>query len=471
MKNLKIHKKTISLLLAGTISLCTLSYGINVKRHSNNDSIKQPEINIELQYEEATSNVQSSIEGSEYPEVSDDVVVPPTLEQEPIIEETNPVNDMVTGVVTYYDNIVNLSNDVTLINSVGYILDGQENTIRSYGEEFQITGINGRAVSLASLNIRKGPGTNYGKLDTMKNGTSLGVYGKTSNNWYLVNFNNLVGFVSGDYIQLLDVTYDEVNNEVIDNVPSVTLAVTPTTLVNIREGKSTDYKKIGQISGDRKYKVLEVCDNGWYKIDYNGREAYVSGKYVTETYMMDGSFYKFVYLKNDSYLYDDNGYQLREVSKYEGGKVYSEDDYFYLVSLGEDYGYIRKSDCKTIDGTIVNIDLNLQQLEIISNGEVVLTTDVVTGKDSTPSDIGLFTMGSPRYQTYLVGQGYKTYVNYFGAYNGGEGLHDAKWQNGHFGDVSYYHKGGSHGCINMPPDITPSVFDYVGKGTKVLVHK
>lgn len=483
MKNLKFKDKLFKLFIAGNIVLVISStVGLIkttgktsattrfpliqqddvVSAKEDDDLIIEDTIQVvdgtEVQSQETISSQNM---GYTYPDQSPGYVVGQ--------EEVTAQNT--SGTITFTENIVNLSKDVSLINNYGYILEGNVNDIKAFNQDFQIVGICGRAVTLTELNIRKGPGTSYDKLETMRNGTTVSIYGRTSDNWYLINYNGIVGFVSGDYIQLLDVNYDDANNVIYSVIPQAELAIEPTTVLNVRDGNSTDYNKIGQISGNRKYKVIEKCSNGWYHIDYNGKDGYVSGDYVNETYMLFGDFYRFVYLQNDTYLYDGDGFQKRVVSKYEGGKVYSEDETRYLVSLGDDYGYINKSDCKVIDGKVINIDLSLQQLEIISDGKVILTTDIVSGKDSTPSDEGLFTINMIKKQTYLVGPGYRTYVNYFGPYNGGEGIHDAEWQHGHFGDVDYYHTGGSHGCINMPPEITPEVFDNVDKGTLVLVHK
>ena len=488
MKNLKLKNKLLKLLITGNVVVILTSTVGVIKTLGDQKALK----NNEPKRGEIIFNTGEQIDPNrEYPEVenmfpelpanypqgTEDQITTDTLENTFVTQETETfttTEETTTNnddVITFTDNITQLSNDVSLINNYGYIIEGSINDIIAYNNPWQIVGINGRAVSIAELNIRKGPGTNHDVITYMKNGTNIGIYGRTENDWYLVNYNGIVGFVSGQYIQLLDVNYDEENNVIYSVLPQVELAIEPTTKLNVRSGNGTDYDKIGLISGNRKYKVIEKCDNGWYHIDYNGQDGYVSGDYVKETCMLFGDFYRFVYLKNDSYLYDGDGYQKGVVSKYEGGKVYSEDETRYLVSVGDDFGYINKSDCRIIEGKVINIDLSLQQLEIISDGKVILTTDVVTGKDSTPSDEGYFKINAIRRDTYLVGTGYRTFVNYFGPYNGGEGIHDASWQNGHFGDVDYYHKGGSHGCINMPPDITPEVFDNVEKGTLVLVHK
>ena len=54
-------------------------------------------------------------------------------------------------------------------------------------------------------------------------------------------------------------------------------------------------------------------------------------------------------------------------------------------------------------------------------------------------------------------------------YNGGEGLHDADWKS-LFGNDGYHEKG-SHGCVNMPPEITEEVNKNLQVGDTIVVKK
>ena len=110
-----------------------------------------------------------------------------------------------------------------------------------------------------------------------------------------------------------------------------------------------------------------------------------------------------------------------------------------------------------------------QILKIYQDKKQVLETPVVTGKNSTPSDIGLFEIFSKEKDRYLNGPGYSTHVNYFMPYNGGEGLHDATWRSEFGGDIYKY--SGSHGCINMPLDKAAEAYEYLSVDDKVLVKK
>ena len=63
---------------------------------------------------------------------------------------------------------------------------------------------------------------------------------------------------------------------------------------------------------------------------------------------------------------------------------------------------------------------------------------------------------------------YESHVDYWMPFNGGIGLHDADWR-GSFGG-SIYKTNGSHGCINLPVDKAPALYELIEKGTPVICH-
>lgn len=52
--------------------------------------------------------------------------------------------------------------------------------------------------------------------------------------------------------------------------------------VNIRKGPSTSYGKLGTLEMGSSVTRLAKYDNGWSKIEYNGKTAYISSNYLTE---------------------------------------------------------------------------------------------------------------------------------------------------------------------------------------------
>ncbi len=52
--------------------------------------------------------------------------------------------------------------------------------------------------------------------------------------------------------------------------------------VNVRSGPSTDFGRIGGLSGGEQIQVTGIADTGWYQIQYNGATAYVAASYLMD---------------------------------------------------------------------------------------------------------------------------------------------------------------------------------------------
>lgn len=194
------------------------------------------------------------------------------------------------------------------------------------------------------------------------------------------------------------------------------------------------------------------------------------------------------YVKNDttltipSFLTESKVEEQVTLPKLECLEVYDILDDTCLVKTNEYIGFTTLENLEELIGTFVVVDISSQEVKLYCNNEVILTTPVVTGKPSTPSDKGLFEIYDISHSRYLVGPNYKSYVDVMMKYNGGEGLHDAQyhthedgfkhgWRDAsEFGGDTYL-KHGSHGCINMIHDDVMTVSDYVDIGTKVLVKE
>ena len=213
---------------------------------------------------------------------------------------------------------------------------------------------------------------------------------------------------------------------------------------------------------DSKEEVMNIIDNGFIESIY--------------------------YVKNDttltipSFLTESKVEEQVTLPKLECLEVYDILDDTCLVKTNEYIGFTTLEDLEELTGTFVVVDISSQEVKLYCNNEIILTTPVVTGKPSTPSDKGLFEIYDISHSRYLIGPNYKSYVDIMMKYNGGEGLHDAQyhthedgfrhgWRDAsEFGGDTYL-KHGSHGCINMIHDDVMTVSDYVDIGTKVLVKE
>lgn len=127
--------------------------------------------------------------------------------------------------------------------------------------------------------------------------------------------------------------------------------------------------------------------------------------------------------------------------------------------------------------TYVEIDLTGQHVYMYQEGNLVWDAPCVTGNTSknytTPP--GIFGLTYKETDRILRGKKlengkyeYESHVDYWMPFNGGIGLHDANWR-GKFGGT-IYQKGGSHGCINLPPERAKVLYGLVYKGIPVICY-
>lgn len=130
-------------------------------------------------------------------------------------------------------------------------------------------------------------------------------------------------------------------------------------------------------------------------------------------------------------------------------------------------GYVRGLD--DIGSTYIEIDMTEQKLYCYVEGELVIETDVVTGNVrrgmSTPSGINY--VYAKQQNRILRGEGYASPVDYWMPVKGGIGIHDADWRDEFGGEI--YKTSGSHGCINVPPEIMPELYERTEVGMPVIM--
>lgn len=148
-------------------------------------------------------------------------------------------------------------------------------------------------VTCPYLFVRTGPSTNYSKLGGITLGTKI-TGSMTDNNWVEFTYNGKTGYSCGDYLKEASkdakvetpLAKETKNTEVIMEHPvkdeTVSTKYKVTTGLNVRTGPGTTYPKVGLLSTNTVINPISKTSNNWYKITYNGKEAYVSGDYVKE---------------------------------------------------------------------------------------------------------------------------------------------------------------------------------------------
>lgn len=126
-------------------------------------------------------------------------------------------------------------------------------------------------------------------------------------------------------------------------------------------------------------------------------------------------------------------------------------------------------DTTAITGTYVEVSIAAQTLWYYKNGELIISSPVVTGNPlkGNGTHTGVYSLKYKERDATLKGDDYETPVAFWMPFNGGEGLHDATWR-GAFGG-SIYRGGGSHGCVNLPYKVAATIFENISPGTPVVV--
>ncbi|MFQ7349608.1 MAG: L,D-transpeptidase, partial [Anaerococcus vaginalis] len=118
-----------------------------------------------------------------------------------------------------------------------------------------------------------------------------------------------------------------------------------------------------------------------------------------------------------------------------------------------------------------------QHLWYYKNGEVLLSTDIVTGRlsEGALTNKGVGSILSKEKNSTLKGKNfdgsdYKTPVKYWMPIGwDGEGFHDANWRYSFGGNIYLYN--GSHGCLNMQPSQAEKLFNLVEHNTPVVIYE
>ncbi len=120
--------------------------------------------------------------------------------------------------------------------------------------------------------------------------------------------------------------------------------------------------------------------------------------------------------------------------------------------------------------TYVEVNLTAQHVILYVNGRIVVEGDCVTGNSSRGYDTpaGVYGITYKEMNATLTGENYATPVTYWMPFNKNIGLHDADWRSSFGGDI--YRTSGSHGCVNLPPDVAEKIYENVEKGTPVICY-
>ena len=232
------------------------------------------------------------------------------------------------------------------------------------------------------------------------------------------------------------------------------------------EGQS-EQEKIVTLKDKELSDLLSVDKDGSVKVDEKKLDALLAGwktiadvsntPFILDTYV-DGPR-PMNFLKVDYQLDTDAlSQQLQQALK----KLESKDlrAQLLLYKNGEPYA--------PLTDVYVEVDIDNQRLTVYKGGEVVTSTDIVTGNlNGFQTITGLYYAYNKETDQWMQGEDYLVFSKYWIGIEGAYGLHDASWRT-HFGK-DFYVNGGSHGCVNIPVDAMPEIFDTVEVGDAIIL--
>ncbi|HAT4283051.1 TPA: SH3 domain-containing protein [Clostridium perfringens] len=201
----------------------------------------------------------------------------------------------------------------------------------------------GEIISSEDLGLRKGADSSHEIITSIPSGARVNIIDKVSDNWYKVGYKDFVGYVQSKHIRVLG-----------DNLNQDNVGLISANQLNVRTSPNENGQIIGTLHKNDKISVLDKSIDGWYKIDFNGRRAYVSSKYVNLISYKNNEVKKEVKkepIEGTGKVNITTALNVRQaatsnsriVGSLKGGEkvnIISESNGFYKIEFNNSYGYV-----------------------------------------------------------------------------------------------------------------------------------
>ena len=127
------------------------------------------------------------------------------------------------------------------------------------------------AVATTTVNVRKSDSEKADKIGKVAGGTRVQVQEVGLNGWTKIVYEGKDGYIKSEFLSMEEGS--ETTLEVIGTV-------TATTGINVRAAATQDSERLGLLASGESLELYAVED-GWCKVNYNGRVAYVKEEFVT----------------------------------------------------------------------------------------------------------------------------------------------------------------------------------------------
>ncbi|PEX48316.1 peptidase M24 [Bacillus cereus] len=150
----------------------------------------------------------------------------------------------------------------------------EQNTQKAATQTVQASTSNSSSytVNASVLHVRAGSSTSHDIISRVYNGQTLNVIGE-ENGWFKINHNGKTGYVSGEFVSK---NGKKTNNNVSTGGNNKVTA----DVLRVRTAPNTSSSVSGRVYEGQTLNVIGQ-ENGWVKINHNGKVGYVSGEFVS----------------------------------------------------------------------------------------------------------------------------------------------------------------------------------------------
>lgn len=127
------------------------------------------------------------------------------------------------------------------------------------------------ATATTTVNVRSSDSEQADKLGKVTGGTKVQVQEVRVNGWTKIVFEGSDGYIKSEFLQM---------EESAEGQTAIG-TVTATTNINVRTAPGEDAERLGLLSGGDSLDLLAI-ENGWCKVNYNGKIGYVKEEFVTQ---------------------------------------------------------------------------------------------------------------------------------------------------------------------------------------------
>lgn len=241
----------------------------------------------------ATTYVSTREDGSLYIDSSVDEV---TMEYVRQVGAEQSIKDYFNQVSTDYTNALEADEQLkNYISSMNQKLDDavaarQQEAEQTANEEqpaqeATATPVNETVVTTTKVNVRASDSENADRIGQVESGATLTRYETRENGWSKIDFNGQEGYIKSEFLQVqgtnetpAESTETDQSNQ--ESSSTVTGKVTVKEAVHVRASASTGGDDLGTAYQGETYDLIMEQADGWCKINYKGKTAYIKTEFV-----------------------------------------------------------------------------------------------------------------------------------------------------------------------------------------------